>query len=143
MTKQDSAPKSQNIVWHQHHITKEDREKRFGQKGVILWFTGLSGSGPAYVYVVMEALIEGGKKNGLPVALAKKLALQTVYGSAKAALMSGIEPGGLREMVTSPGGTTMEGLAVLKDRKVFDAFCFQKKEKFLDRWRLCNLAEKV
>lgn len=45
MTKQDSAPKSQNIVWHQHNITKEDREKRFGQKGVILWFTGLSGSG--------------------------------------------------------------------------------------------------
>ncbi len=45
MTGQESAPKSQNIVWHQHNITKEDREKKFGQKGVILWYTGLSGSG--------------------------------------------------------------------------------------------------
>ncbi|MBU0629398.1 MAG: pyrroline-5-carboxylate reductase, partial [Candidatus Margulisbacteria bacterium] len=89
------------------------------------WFdaiTGLSGSGPAYIYAVIEALIEGGRKNGLPRELAKKLTLQTVYGAAKTAIISGVEPGKLREMVTSPGGTTMEGLAVLKDRKVPEAF---------------------
>lgn len=104
--------------------------------------TGLSGSGPAYIYAVMEALIDGGKKAGLTGVLAKKLALQTVFGAAKTALESGIEPRVLREMVTSPGGTTMEGLAVMKDRKVHEAFAAavsaatQKSRVLSQRWAI-------
>ncbi len=54
---QESAPKSQNIVWHQHNITKEDREKKFGQKGVILWYTGLSGSGKSTLANRVEQIL--------------------------------------------------------------------------------------
>ncbi|MFA6169797.1 MAG: pyrroline-5-carboxylate reductase [Candidatus Margulisiibacteriota bacterium] len=104
--------------------------------------TGLSGSGPAYIYAVLEALIDGGKKVGLPGPLAKKLALQTVFGAAQTAKESRIEPRVLREMVTSPGGTTMEGLAVLKARKVQEAFvaavsaATQKSKVLSKRWAI-------
>jgi len=57
MMTQESAPKSQNIVWHQHNITKEDREKKFGQKGVILWYTGLSGSGKSTLANRVEQIL--------------------------------------------------------------------------------------
>lgn len=77
--------------------------------------TGLSGSGPAYVAVMIEALSDGGVKMGLPRATALKLAAQTVFGTAKMILEKGIHPAKLRDMVASPGGTTIEGLSVLED----------------------------
>ncbi|HEY5792924.1 MAG TPA: pyrroline-5-carboxylate reductase [Chthoniobacterales bacterium] len=84
--------------------------------------TGLSGSGPAYLYLVMEALAEGGVKAGLPRDLAQQLAVQTVLGSAQLAVETKQHPALLREMVTSPGGTTAAALAVLEDRGVRGAF---------------------
>jgi len=84
--------------------------------------TGLSGSGPAYVFTVIEALSDGGVAAGLPRAAALKLAAQTVLGAAKMVLEGNEHPAVLRERVTSPAGTTVEGLAVLEEKGVRDAF---------------------
>ncbi len=77
--------------------------------------TGLSGSGPAYIFLILEALADAGVKVGLSRRNAQKLAAQTVMGSAKLLLETGQHPGQLKDMVTSPGGTAIVGLHTLEE----------------------------
>jgi pyrroline-5-carboxylate reductase len=98
--------------------------------------TGLSGSGPAYVFLMIEALSDGGVEMGLPRDVSLKLAAQTVLGAARLVLETGKHPGELKDMVTSPGGTTIEGLHALEEHGVRAAFmtavrAATEKSKFL------------
>lgn len=76
--------------------------------------TGLSGSGPAYVFLILEALADAGVRQGLPRDAAQQLATRTVLGAAQLALETGTHPGTLKDQVTSPGGTTIAGLEQLE-----------------------------
>lgn len=99
--------------------------------GLTLWLdqealldavTALSGSGPAYFFLVMEALEAAGVQMGLSGAAARLLTLQTALGAARMALESEVEPGELRQRVTSPGGTTERAIAVLEMARLRAAF---------------------
>lgn len=76
--------------------------------------TGVSGSGPAYVFLMIEAMADGGVRMGLPRDVSLKLAAQTVMGSAKMCLETGQHPGVLKDAVTSPGGTTISAIESLE-----------------------------
>lgn len=84
--------------------------------------TGLSGSGPAYVYLVIEGLVDGGVKAGLSEDKALTLAAQTVIGAGRMILETKMHPSKLREMVATPGGTTVEGLKELDKNDVKSSF---------------------
>jgi pyrroline-5-carboxylate reductase len=114
------------------HATDEDAQlaaKVFGSVGtsqevpekLLDAVTGLSGSGPAYVYTVVEALADGGVLMGLPRATALQLAAQTVAGAAGMVLSTGKHPAALRDEVTSPGGTTIAGLEQLEKQGLRNA----------------------
>jgi len=84
--------------------------------------TAISGSGPAYFFYIVEAMIEAGVFLGLPRSTATELVVQTCYGAATMLRETGEHPSVLREQVTSPGGTTVAALRTLDDHKVRAAF---------------------
>lgn len=107
-------------------LTAEEKafaEKLFTSIGIVEWLSeklidtacGLSGSGPAFVALFIEALADGGVLEGLPRPTAYRLAAQTVMGTAKLIMDTGMHPGQVKDMVSSPGGTTITGCQVLEE----------------------------
>lgn len=84
-------------------------------EGLLDAVTGLSGSGPAYMFMILEALSDAGVRMGIPRDVSLLLSAQTMLGAAKMALQSGAQPAALKNMVTTPAGTTMEGLFALEE----------------------------
>jgi pyrroline-5-carboxylate reductase len=115
-------------------VSAEDRalvERVLGPSGSLVWFdaeadldavTALSGSGPAYVFYLIEAMVEAGTQMGLPAAAARRLAQETVAGAAQLAMQSDESPATLRERVTSKGGTTHAAITSLDASGVKAAF---------------------
>lgn len=128
------------------HVTQEDLEqvlvllRAFGTAEVIPErimdaVIGVSGSSPAYVFLFIEAMADGAVAAGMPRAQAYRFAAQAVLGSAKMVLETGMHPGALKDMVCSPGGTTIEAVKVLEEKglraAVMDAMeaCVEKARK--------------
>ena len=109
---------------------KEFAETMFKSIGIVEWMPeslidtacGLSGAGPAYIYLVIEALADGGVAKGLPRQTAMNLAAQTVMGAAKMVIETGNHPGFLKDQVCSPGGNTIIGVKTLEEHGVRGAF---------------------
>lgn len=100
--------------------------KSFGRAEVVPEYlmdtvTGVSGSSPAYVFLFLEALADAAVAEGMPRKQAYEFAAQSVLGSAKMLLETGMHPGELKDMVCSPGGTTIEAVAVLEREKLRSA----------------------
>ena len=110
-------------------LTEIIEEKYFDQ------FTALAGSSPAYIYMIIEAMADGGVLEGFPRKAAYKAAAQAVKGAAEMVLQSGLHPGELKDMVCSPGGTTIEAVATLEKEGVRNSFiqavreCSEKSRK--------------
>ena len=98
--------------------------------------TALSASGPAYVFMIIEALIDAGVYVGLPRDMSRALALQMVYGSTRLVMETGKHPGELKDMVVSPGGTTAEGLQALEQAGVPGALVAAVNAAYLKSVRL-------
>jgi pyrroline-5-carboxylate reductase len=118
-----------NPVVSEHQ--KRLADQILGAVGIALWVseeqaldavTAVSGSGPAYFFLVMEAMQAAGESMGLSAETAKQLTLQTALGAAKMAMSSDVDTAELRRRVTSPGGTTAEALKVLENRNLKDIF---------------------
>lgn len=118
-----------SAIAHNKEVSNENIEyvkKIFNSGGIVVELeeehidavTGLSGSGPAYIFVIIEALADGGVKMGLSRKIAIRLAAQTVLGAAKLVLETGKHPGELKDMVASPGGTTITALHELEKAKL-------------------------
>lgn len=123
--------KAHTLLPHEVEIA----EKMFSAAGRIAWLdeylmeaeTGVAGSGPAYAFLFIEAMADGGVLKGLPRAMAMEMAAQTLLGAAKMVLESGKHPGELKDMVCSPAGTTIEAVRALEAggfrASVIDAVC--------------------
>ncbi len=110
-----------DLAWAESILSAVGIVERVGEH-LLDAVTGLSGSGPAYVFLVAESLIDAGVLNGLSRPAARSLVIQTLLGSARLLAESGDEPETLRAAVTSPGGTTAAGLRALEARAVRSAF---------------------
>jgi pyrroline-5-carboxylate reductase len=116
-----SAATDADLAWAEEILSAVGKVVRLPEH-LLDAVTGLSGSGPAYVFLVAEALIEGGVLAGLPRDVSETLAIQTLLGSARLLAESGDSAETLRAAVTSPGGTTAAGLRALEQYKVRSAF---------------------
>jgi pyrroline-5-carboxylate reductase len=116
-----TAASDDDLAWAEEILSAVGKVERVGES-LLDAVTGLSGSGPAYVFLVAEALIEAGVAVGLPRPVAETLTVQTLLGSARLLCESGERAETLRAAVTSPGGTTAAGLAALESRAVRAAF---------------------
>jgi pyrroline-5-carboxylate reductase len=110
-----------DLAWAEEILSAVGTVERVGE-ALLDAVTGLSGSGPAYVFLVAEALIDAGVAAGLPRAVSEALTVQTLLGSARLLSESGEGAEALRAAVTSPGGTTAAGLGALEKRAVRAAF---------------------
>lgn len=116
-----SAASEADMAWAEEILSAVGKVERVGER-LLDAVTGLSGSGPAYVFLVAEALVEAGVAVGLPRPVSETLTIQTLLGSARLLAESGERAEALRAAVTSPGGTTTAGLAALESRAVRAAF---------------------
>ncbi|MEZ6136866.1 MAG: pyrroline-5-carboxylate reductase [Pirellulaceae bacterium] len=117
----DNAIDKADIAWVERLMNAVGISVRV-QDDLMHAVTGIAGSSPAYIYLIIEALSDGGVAMGLPRETATRLAAQAVAGSAQMVLQTGLHPGVLKDQVTSPGGTTMAALRELEAAGVRSAF---------------------